>query len=46
VRGIGNLLRHEYEVVDHRAIWQTLTVSLPRLSPVITALLEKHGPAS
>jgi uncharacterized protein with HEPN domain len=42
VRGIGNLLRHEYEVVDHRAIWQTLTFSLPLL-PVISELLAKHA---
>jgi len=43
IRSMGNFLRHEYDVVDHRAIWSTLTVSLPQLAPVIAELLEKFS---
>jgi uncharacterized protein with HEPN domain len=39
VRSIGNLLRHEYERVEPRTLWRTVTVSLPRLSVVIDKML-------
>lgn len=44
IRGIGNFLRHEYELVDHRVVWQTVTMSLPKLAPVVDGLLREHGP--
>jgi uncharacterized protein with HEPN domain len=31
IRGIGNWLRHEYDVVDHREIWHTVVDDLPSL---------------
>ena len=38
----GNIYRHEYEDVAARRVWQTLTVSLPKLLEVI----EHELPAS
>ena len=31
VRGLGNLLRHDYDGVDLRVIWTTITDGLPAL---------------
>jgi uncharacterized protein with HEPN domain len=31
VRGLGNLLRHAYDVVDHGTIWDTVKHDLPPL---------------
>ena len=31
VRGLGNALRHDYDGVDLRVIWQTVSESLPAL---------------
>ena len=31
VRGLGNLLRHAYFVIDHGTIWSTIKDSLPPL---------------
>ena len=31
VRGLGNLLRHAYFVIDHGTIWSTIQNSLPPL---------------
>ena len=31
VRGLGNMLRHDYDKVDLAIIWQTITASLPEL---------------
>lgn len=31
VRGLGNRLRHSYELIDLRTIWETATVQLPPL---------------
>ena len=31
VRGLGNLLRHDYDGIDIAVIWQTVTHSLPDL---------------
>jgi uncharacterized protein with HEPN domain len=41
IRGIGNILRHEYERVEPRILWNTLTLSLPRLSPVIDRMMKE-----
>ena len=35
VRGIGNILRHEYERVEAAVRWRVVTESLPRLATVI-----------
>jgi uncharacterized protein with HEPN domain len=37
--GIGNILRHEYQRVDDRRLWDIVTVHLPQLRPVITAMI-------
>jgi uncharacterized protein with HEPN domain len=35
VRGIGNILRHEYERVEAAVRWRVVTESLPKLATVI-----------
>jgi uncharacterized protein with HEPN domain len=37
--GIGNILRHEYQRVDDRRLWDIVTVHLPQLRPVIVAMI-------
>jgi len=38
VRGIGNVLRHEYESISHRILWNVVMDELPRLKSAIEAL--------
>jgi uncharacterized protein with HEPN domain len=37
--GIGNVLRHEYQRIDDKRLWDILTVHLPRLRPVILRMI-------
>lgn len=37
--GVGNILRHEYQRVDDRRLWDIATSHLPQLSPVIKRML-------
>jgi uncharacterized protein with HEPN domain len=37
--GIGNVLRHEYQRLDDRRIWELATVHLPALEPVIRRMI-------
>jgi uncharacterized protein with HEPN domain len=30
-RGIGNILRHDYDQIDHRIIWETIQRDIPAL---------------
>lgn len=39
--GIGNILRHEYQRVDDRRLWDIATVHLPHLHPIILRMLEE-----
>jgi uncharacterized protein with HEPN domain len=39
IRGIGNILRHEYERVETEVLWQVATSSLPQLAPVIERMI-------
>lgn len=39
VRGLGNLLRHDYDGVDLGTIWRTVTGSLPELKANCEAVL-------
>jgi uncharacterized protein with HEPN domain len=39
--GIGNILRHEYQRVDDRRLWEIVTVHLPELRPVIMAMIDE-----
>jgi uncharacterized protein with HEPN domain len=41
---IGNPLRHEYHRIDDRVLWETATVNLPKLQPIILRMLaESEG---
>ena len=42
--GIGNILRHEYQRLDDKQLWEIATVHLPRLQPVVTQMLTELGP--
>ena len=37
--GIGNILRHEYQYLDDRRLWEVVTVHLPQLREVVLAML-------
>ena len=37
--GIGNVLRHEYQKIDDKRLWDILAVHLPQLRPVILRML-------
>lgn len=37
--GIGNILRHEYQHVDDRRLWEVVSVHLPGLRPVIDRMI-------
>lgn len=37
---IGNILRHEYQYVDDRRMWEIVTVELPNLRGVVLKMLE------
>jgi uncharacterized protein with HEPN domain len=38
---IGNVLRHEYQHIDDRRLWEILTVHLPQLRPVILRMIAR-----
>jgi uncharacterized protein with HEPN domain len=37
--GIGNILRHEYQRLDDRQLWEIATVHLPNLQPIVAQML-------
>jgi len=37
--GIGNVLRHEYQHLDDRLLWEIATVHLPALAPVVKRMI-------
>jgi uncharacterized protein with HEPN domain len=39
VRGLGNVLRHAYELIDLRTIWDTAVTSVPVLREACAAVL-------
>ena len=39
IRAIGNRLRHKYDQLDSLIIWNTATLSVPDLKPVIQAIM-------
>ena len=43
VRGLGDVLRHDYERVDAETLWEILTEKLPELGPVIERMIEDLG---
>jgi uncharacterized protein with HEPN domain len=43
VRGLGNMLRHEYDVIDLRSIYNTVTDDLPELRSACVAAMGGIG---
>ena len=41
--GIGNILRHEYQRLDDKQLWEIATVHLPKLQPVVAQMLVELG---
>ncbi|SFU78417.1 Uncharacterized conserved protein, contains HEPN domain [Methylobacterium sp. 174MFSha1.1] len=39
IRGVGNILRHEYYAVDPLVLWNILKVHLPVLAPMIDRMI-------
>jgi uncharacterized protein with HEPN domain len=37
--GIGNILRHEYQSLDDKQLWEIATVHLPNLQPIIVRMI-------
>lgn len=37
--GIGNVLRHEYQRLDDRQLWEIATVHLPALGPIVRRMI-------
>jgi uncharacterized protein with HEPN domain len=43
VRGIGNVLRHDYEGLSDRVIWNVVIDELPHLKSAMRAIAEAAG---
>lgn len=41
IMAIGNPLRHEYHRIDDRVLWQTATIDLPELRPIILRMISE-----
>jgi uncharacterized protein with HEPN domain len=41
IRGLGNLIRHGYEAVANRRVWETVQKDLPNLRAAVVAALER-----
>jgi uncharacterized protein with HEPN domain len=41
--GIGNILRHEYQRLDDKQLWEIATVHLPKLQPIVAQMLAEIG---
>jgi uncharacterized protein with HEPN domain len=39
---IGNPLRHEYHRIDDKVLWETATVDLPKLRPIIQRMIAEY----
>jgi uncharacterized protein with HEPN domain len=39
IKGMANILRHEYQRVEPQVLWRVVTDSLPRLAPVIETMI-------
>ena len=44
IAGIGNVLRHDYEIIDDHITWDVAKVHFPRLRAVIVEMLKKLPP--
>jgi uncharacterized protein with HEPN domain len=43
IAGIGNVLRHDYDLVDDRIIWEVATIHFPALRAVIVDIRSQLG---
>jgi uncharacterized protein with HEPN domain len=41
MKGMHNIAAHEYVGIDLSTVWQTATVDVPALKPLVQALLAK-----
>jgi uncharacterized protein with HEPN domain len=41
IAGIGNVLRHDYDLVDDRIIWEVATVHFPELRKVVAEIMSR-----
>ena len=41
--GIGNILRHEYQRLDDKQLWEIAPVHLPQLQPIVAQMLTELG---
>jgi uncharacterized protein with HEPN domain len=41
MRGIGNVLRHDYYAIEPPVLWDILSLRLPELRPVILHMIEE-----
>jgi uncharacterized protein with HEPN domain len=41
VRDLGNVLRHDYSLVDADTLWEILTGKVPELAPVIERIIRE-----
>jgi uncharacterized protein with HEPN domain len=41
--GIGNILRHEYQRLDDKQLWEIATVHLPKLQPIVAQMRTELG---
>ena len=45
IRGIGNVMRHHYEGVDHEVVWEAIHVQLPGLKRDVLQILDQPSDA-
>lgn len=43
IAGVGNILRHEYQLVSDEVVWRTVTRSLPELRRVIARMMDSQS---
>jgi uncharacterized protein with HEPN domain len=43
IAGIGNVLRHDYDIIDDYVIWDVATVHFPRLRAVISEVRSQRS---
>lgn len=43
VRGLGNILRHEYDLIDYEIVWNTVSDRLPKLRRDCLLALQSDG---
>ncbi len=44
IAGIGNILRHGYNIIDPQRIWSVVEADLPELKAAISEISKRHTP--